>query len=63
MKSEQKLKAETAPLSKSAQSMKTELKFGSVEWIEANWNDPIVREITIEQQLRRRKRLKNEVKE
>jgi len=55
MKSEQKLKAETAPLSKSAQSMKTELKFGSVEWIEANWNDPIVREITIEQHRRNNK--------
>jgi len=38
---------------------KPEYKFGSVEWIEANWDDPLVREITIEQQLRRRKRLKN----
>jgi len=38
--------------------MTTKLKFGSVEWIEANWNDPLVREITIEQHRRN-----NEVKE
>jgi hypothetical protein len=38
--------------------MKAEYKFGSIEWIEANWNDPLVREITIEQYRRN-----NEVKE